>query len=274
MAEQPPYAPNVENQTVYYGGQTWKGNPGTGWTPEGASDSSGNNSNNDIASLAKQQMQLQQQANQPAIASLQASIPEIQSKYASTDQYLQKQVGSLDERYKNLLDSIKGNQQAEEQRTGLNTSTELGKRGITSNSGLYTQTVNNALSPVTRSYTGQIKDLGVNQQSALDTLLNQITGNTQAQTAEERAVQNAIAQLQAGGNSSAITNALQLYQTQQSQNEAQKERDLKTQLASLGGSDQNRYITLSDGATLYDTVTGKVVANNPKTFAATTAGWE
>ena len=31
----PPYAPNVVNQTVSYGGKTWKGNPGTGWTLEG-----------------------------------------------------------------------------------------------------------------------------------------------------------------------------------------------------------------------------------------------
>ena len=28
----PPYAPNTENQTVFYNGATWKGNPGTGWT--------------------------------------------------------------------------------------------------------------------------------------------------------------------------------------------------------------------------------------------------
>lgn len=31
---QPPYQPNVVNQTVEYGGVTWKGNPGQGWTRE------------------------------------------------------------------------------------------------------------------------------------------------------------------------------------------------------------------------------------------------
>lgn len=30
----PPYAPNVVNQTVSYGGVTWKGNPGGDWYPE------------------------------------------------------------------------------------------------------------------------------------------------------------------------------------------------------------------------------------------------
>ncbi len=34
---QPPYAPNVQNQTVSYGGNTWKGNPGQGWTLQGPS---------------------------------------------------------------------------------------------------------------------------------------------------------------------------------------------------------------------------------------------
>lgn len=30
----PPYAPDTVNQTVDYGGVTWKGNPGTGWTAQ------------------------------------------------------------------------------------------------------------------------------------------------------------------------------------------------------------------------------------------------
>lgn len=32
--QKPPYLPNVVNQTVSYGGRTWKGNPGSDWTPE------------------------------------------------------------------------------------------------------------------------------------------------------------------------------------------------------------------------------------------------
>lgn len=35
-AQPPPYAPNTENQTVSYNGTTWKGNPGQGWTQQGA----------------------------------------------------------------------------------------------------------------------------------------------------------------------------------------------------------------------------------------------
>ena len=34
----PPYAPNIVNQTVDYGGYTWKGNPGQGWSLSGGGD--------------------------------------------------------------------------------------------------------------------------------------------------------------------------------------------------------------------------------------------
>lgn len=38
-ADKPPYAPNVVNQTVQYGGTTWKGNPGSDWTEQAGSSS-------------------------------------------------------------------------------------------------------------------------------------------------------------------------------------------------------------------------------------------
>lgn len=40
----PPYAPNVVNQTVYYNGVTWKGNPGGDWYPESGGGGSGDQS--------------------------------------------------------------------------------------------------------------------------------------------------------------------------------------------------------------------------------------
>jgi len=39
--EKPPYAPNVVNQTVSYGGATWKGNPGSDWVLESAAGGGG-----------------------------------------------------------------------------------------------------------------------------------------------------------------------------------------------------------------------------------------
>jgi len=234
--------------------------------------STGSTGSNSVASNASDMLKMYQEANKPVVSALESTIPAIGQKYAQTGQYLQKQVGNLDTRYKSLLDSIKGLQQNDVQAVTTNTSQELGRRGISAESGLFGQTVNQAVQPVNRGYAGQISELGASQQSALDSLLNQISGLPTAQTQEEQAVRTAIAQLQAGGNTSAITNALQLYQNQQSLTEAQKERDLKTQLASVGGSDQNRYISVGNGSMVYDTATGQIVANNPKTFAGTGDG--
>lgn len=47
---EPNYAPNVENQTVDYGGKTWKGNPGSGWT---AADSGGGGYDDLLKSIPK-----------------------------------------------------------------------------------------------------------------------------------------------------------------------------------------------------------------------------
>jgi hypothetical protein len=188
-----------------------------------------------VADMAKELIKLYQESNKPAIESLQASIPEIGAKYAQTGDYLKKQVGTLDERYKNLLADIKGQGEQVLKRNEINTSQELGRRGISAEGGLFGKTINDVLDPINKYYAGQYKDVGLSNQSALDSLLNQISGLTTSQVEEERAVQNAIAQLKAG-SSSAIPNAISLYTAQNTQNNAantyalaNKEYELKYQ---------------------------------------------
>jgi hypothetical protein len=235
--------------------------------------SGGSSSGGNIAQSAADLLKMYQEANKPAIESLQASIPEIQNKYAQTGQYLQKQVGTLDERYKNLLSSITGARDTAVQNVETNTSQELGRRGISAQSGLFGQTVNKATQPVQQAFAGDISNLGNSQQSALDSLMNMISGNTQSSVESQRAVQNAIAQLQAGAGQSSVTGALQQYQAQQAATEAQKQRDLQLQIAQMGqgGSSQDRYITIGDGAMLLDTSTGQIIENQ-KSFAGTSGG--
>ena len=218
----------------------------------------------DYASIAREQMKMMQEANAPIVASLQASIPEQQAKYAQQGQYLQKQVGSLDERYKTLLTSITGARDTAVQNVTTNTSQELGRRGISAESGLFGQTVNKATQPVQQAFAGDVSNLGNSQQSALDSLMNLIQGNTQSGIESDRAVQNAIAQLQAGGAQSGITNALSMFQNQQAMAEAQKERDLKTQIASLPttATSTDRYKVV--GGNIFDTTTQKFISG-PKT---------
>lgn len=197
-------------------------NPQTGvwddnYFAQNQSKSSGGSSGGDIASIAQQQLKMYQDANAPAINSLQSSIPEIGKKYQLQSEQLTAQRKPLEDRYKNLLDQVTSSQRAEEQRTGIATSRELGRRGISADSGLYDQTVNEKLSPVTQFYTGQAKDIGITQEQNMSELNNLIANLAPQQTADERQVLNAIAQLQAGAGGNAISSAMQIYNQQQEQ---------------------------------------------------------
>ncbi len=238
---------------------------------KGSGGSSGGGS--DLVGNAAQLLAMYQKANEPAVQSLQASIPEIAQKYEQTGQYLQKQVGNLDQRYKDLVSSITGEKETAVQNVTTNTSQELGRRGISAEGGLFGQTINKAVLPVQTAFAGDISSLGNQQQSALDTLMNMIQGNTQNSVESQRAVQNAIATLQSGAGQSSVTGALQLQQQQQAQAEAQAQRDLQLQIAQMGDtSSGNPYMTLGEGGTLIDTRTGQIVYTAPKTYKAEGGG--
>jgi hypothetical protein len=133
------------------------------------------------------------QQNQPAISSLQAGIPEVKSIYENQANYLKSQQAPLEARYKSLIDSITKSTQTE-------TSQEFGKRGVSTTSGLYDQTLNNRLNP-------QISQLGISQGQDVSSLLNQISGISGQETTDIRGIMNSIAQLQAGNAPSAVSSA-------------------------------------------------------------------
>ena len=194
----------------------------------GASSSGNGGSQEDVI---KRAIQMQQEANKPAVQSLEASIPEIQKNYQNQQQQLTTEKSSLKERYDNLLAGIKGNQTTAENRQTVTTRNELGRRGITGNSGLFEQTVTDAVNPITQQYTTLYKDTGLQGESAMRDLLNQITNLGSQQTEQERAVRNAVAQLQSGAASTGITQGLQQYSTQQQQAAAQAASEQQAKLA-------------------------------------------
>lgn len=129
------------------------------------------------------------QSNQPAIQSYEASKQPLQ------------------DRYKNLLDTIKGNQQVAENRQTVTTNNELARRGISNDSGVFQQEMTNVLNPLTAQYTGMQKD----------TLANQ--------NIDMAAIDKAIAMLKTGNPENAISGGLQignqLQQAEQSANQLQ-----------------------------------------------------
>ena len=174
--QQPPYSPNVVNQTVDYGGITWKGQPGGGWTAQTATGggpvpgASGGNAS-DILGIAGSLQQMQVAANQPAIATLGS------------------QQGSLTGAYNDLLASIKGQQGTAVNAQTQVTNNEMAQRGILPTSTLYNQNMQNSLLPVNTSYASLYGQTGLSEQSDLMNLASQI------------------ASLQAGNVGNAITGA-------------------------------------------------------------------
>lgn len=158
-------------------------------------------------------IQLQKDAVKPAVDSLQASIPEIQSKYAQTRTQLQAQQPALEERYKSLLDSIKGQGTQDVNNQTRITNQELGKRGITGSSTMAQQEIQNTTSPLMQKYAGLEKDTSLAREDSLRQLQDSIANLTPQETADQRAIQNAIAQLYAGAGQTGASQGIQLYST-------------------------------------------------------------
>lgn len=200
----PPYAPNVVNQTVSYGGITWKGNPGSDWTPE--TPSGGGGGNVDPVATFKALAAAQAELNKPAISQLQ-----------------QRQT-DLPGQYQQLLAEIKGEFQPLINQQTQKTNTLLGQRGIyDTTSPLYQQQQIDALSPIY----GQLAGVSANAQT------NQINDlNTIAQN---------IAQLQSGANAGALSAAGGLGQSQISANSAIQQAQIQAanQLAVQQAANQN-----------------------------------
>lgn len=209
----------------------------TGGAGKGGPSGGGGSSMDPIA-LMKAQQQMMIDANKPVVESLEASRPEIASKYQQTREQLQSSQAPLEQRYKDLLDSIKGNQAVAENRQTLTTNNELGRRGITGSSGVAQQEITNAVNPITQQYTGMAKETGLAREEGIRDIQNQIANLTPQETADMRGIQNLIAQLQSGAASQGAQQGLSLYSTnlqnqmqQQSFAEQQKQSQIANQLA-------------------------------------------
>ena len=165
-----------------------------------------------------------------------------------------------------MITSIKGNQTVAENRQTLTTNNELGRRGISSTSGVGQQEMTNAVNPVTASYTQQIKD------------------TTNQENEDMSAIDKAIAQLNAGnpsesvstatGIATAIQNAANLQkQIEATQENESAQRALQLAIAKMN-SQGNPYMTLGEGQIVFDPITGQVIYKNPKTYKASdTEDW-
>lgn len=133
----------------------------------------------DPIQTAQQLVKFTQQANQPAIGSLQASID------------------PLTQRYNDLLTSIKGQGTVASNAATQATTLDLGRRGLLPTSQEGQQAISNAQLPVTQATSGALAQAGLGEQQDI----NQIN--------------QAIALLQTGNPEQAVNLASNLYNSQQ-----------------------------------------------------------
>lgn len=189
-----------------------------GNAPSSSSNSGG------FQNTVQQAIEMNQKANQPAVASLQASIPEIGNKYAQQRAQTQAQIEPLKQRYQTLLEDVKNQGQTQVNNQTKITNNELGKRGIVGSSTLASQEIQNAVQPIQGQIATNTKNIGLEQEQGLMALQNLLSGFTTAETADTRAVQNAIAQLQSGAGQAGVQQGLSMFQQQQQNDLAEKAR--------------------------------------------------
>ena len=171
----------------------------------------------------KKALEMQKQAVQPAIQSLQAGIPEIQQRFAQTTQQVQAEIDPLKQRYESLLEEVRQRGTQQEQAQTKVTSQELGKRGLVGSSTLAQQEIQNAVLPIQQATTGTIKDVTLSREEGIRNLQNILSNLPQQETESIRAVQKAIAQLQSEAAQTGIGQGIQVGQFGAQQQLAQQQ---------------------------------------------------
>lgn len=177
-------------------------------------------------------------------------------------QQLQKTSTDLDTRYKDLLGSIKGQQKVAEDAQILSTNNEMGRRGISADSGIAEREQAAGLRPIASEYSALTANTGLSQQRDISEIAKQI------------------AMLQTGNPMESLNFSSQLMDREQQA--SQFERTLAQQIAQANKPQQaqqpERYTTLGEGQTLYDLLNGGAVYTAPKSYApksggVTDSGW-
>lgn len=148
------------------------------------------------------------QSYSPIEQALQKSRQATEASFGTQEKYLKAQQEPMKARYESLLGTLKGSQQTAEKRQSIATTSELGRRGISMDSGVAQQQLAEQLNPITESYAGESTRLGLQRESDLLNLASLI-----AQLPTQRA--SALSNLDLGiaqGRAGNIQNALALAQ--------------------------------------------------------------
>ena len=162
----------------------------------GLSGGSSGGGGGNVLETAKQLLGFQQQANQPAIQSLQTQVGEVGQSFAGQRQRLESGIQPLKDRYNQILDEMKG-------RVSTDVSREYGRRGIPLSSGMFEQDLTSKINPLTR-------DIGLAREEGIRGIQDLIASLTGQETESKRNIFNDIAKLQAGAPGESVSQALSM----------------------------------------------------------------
>ena len=179
---------------------------------------------------------------------------------------LQSGQQTLKDRYKSVIDSIKGRETNALQQSDIASAREFAKRGISTQSGAYDQFVQGQRLPISTAFAEQEANAGLGEAGAQNNILSAIA-NLQSQTGFKAAdIAMALAQLSQN-------------QQQFDASLAQGDRSLtqNLEIARMQNQPQqsnpyDRFTTLGEGQTIYDLNTLQSLFTNPKTYKGTSGG--
>jgi len=163
--------------------------------------------------------QFQIRSNQPAIAAQQASIPTTQEAGRVRGETLATEATALDERYQQILGEIGGREARETQEATTLAGRELGRRGVSLQSGAGEQFISERTTPLAERF----GELASSTGAQFGQLSRQIGAEQAANPVETQArvdaINAAIGQLQSGDPQQQILAALELSRLQQQQSQ-------------------------------------------------------
>lgn len=261
----PPYSPNVVNQTVSYGGQTWKGNPGGEWAVEQKSQSD----------IANEQRNIALEAVKPAITSLEASIPEIKTKFESAQAQVGAEKEPLKARYEQLLNEIRGRETSQVNDVTKTANREFARRGITADSTFAAEETTGRTAPIRGQAQSDILTTTFDRESKLREIDNTITNLTQSMVEAERDVRNTIGQIQATAGTEAANRAYDIYKTQQAEKQAALDRALQERQVAAqetaASKSSTQIVTQNGRQLLIDSTTGATIRDIGPSAAPSTS---
>lgn len=213
--------------------------------------------------IALAQKKAREQAIAPAVASLQASIPETSAKFQTERTRLESNIDPLKQRYDAILQDLTRRQTVAETGATKVTNRELARRGVQLDSTLAGQEQEAVLNPIRSEYAGLSTQANLSREEQIKAINDLIAGLTPQEVEANRTIQNAIAQLQAGAGNAAIDDAFRQLQLQEQQRQFNETTNLTKQelalkeLAAKAGNTDNKLYTVGKNTAVYNPATGQ-----------------